>query len=218
MRRGVVGFGGAAGSGKTTAANMLVEIAKPSSYAHIEFSDPILEIGGLLISRGVANQDALIEGLRHGLQSMGQGLHLREVAAPALPDEYAAALFGGGLGILSAETKSQHRPLLEWIGRTAIELVHPEIWGNIVENKVLTLNRSGCDLITVGGVRTLADSEVIRGLGGVLVKIVHQGNCSAADNPTEYQLDDWYPDFLIDNSGTIGELRLQIVDLYDKLH
>lgn len=41
-RQHVVGFGGAAESGKSTSADMLVSIAQPHQHEHIEFSDPIL--------------------------------------------------------------------------------------------------------------------------------------------------------------------------------
>lgn len=60
----VVGFGGAAGSGKTTAANMLAEVAQPMQSEHFEFSDSIIQIGRSLLTDISTNQNSRPENYK----------------------------------------------------------------------------------------------------------------------------------------------------------
>lgn len=208
----VVGFGGAAGSGKTTAANMLAEVAQPMQSEHFEFSDSIMQIGRSLLvdisnnqnSRSEDYKDILSDKLiEYGMSvSSNQGI-------PLLADKYIESLYSGELDKLTPETKNQHRPLLEWLGRSAIIMVSPTVWGDILRHDVGTSLQTGNRLITISGVRTTADRALIRELSGSMIRMVRnlQGGTRL---DTEYQLSEWTADYTVFNENTKDELFEEI--------
>ena len=212
----VVGFSGAAESGKTTAASMLVDIAQPTRHSHIEFSDPIIEIGKLLTDGSVTDESELVDKFYIELQSLQPDTLLQRIDGLRLPDDYASNLFNRELGVLSVETKQQHRPILEWIGRSAIRLVSPQIWGDIVYTNVLQKQETGSDLITIGGVRTVADNQVIQNLHGYTVRVL-RGENTATRLDTEHELNSWNADFTVRNDGSLDDLHNSVHDIWFKI-
>lgn len=212
----VVGFGGAAESGKTTAANMLVDIAQPTRHFHIEFSDPIMEIGKSLTDGSVADESDLVDKFYTELQSLQPDMPLQRIDGLRLPDAYASNLFNRKFGALSAETKQQHRPILEWIGRSAIQSVSPQIWGDIVYTNVLQEQEAGSDLITIGGVRTVADNQVVQNLHGYTVRVL-RGDDAVARLDTEHELNSWNADFTVRNDRSLDGLRNSVRDIWSKI-
>lgn len=209
----VVGFGGAAGSGKTTAANMLAEVAQPMQSEHFEFSDSIMQIGRSLLADISNNQNSRPEDykdiLSGKLSEYGMSVS-SDQNIPQLSDAYIKSLCSGELAELTHETKNQHRPLLEWLGRSAIVIVSPTVWGdNILRYNVDTSLQAGNRLITIGGIRTMADRALIRELSGAMVRM-------ARDLPgkvqldTEYQLSEWSADYTVFNENTKDELFEEI--------
>lgn len=126
----VLGFGGAAGSGKTTAANMLSEIAQPMQSEHFEFSDSIMQIGRSLLADISNNQNSRPEDykdiLSDKLSEYGMSVSSNQ-GIPVLADTYVESLCSGELVELTHETKNQHRLLLEWLGRSAIIVATPTV-------------------------------------------------------------------------------------------
>ncbi len=208
----VVGFGGAAGSGKTTAANMLAEVAQPMQSEHFEFSDPIMQIGRSLLADISNNQNSRTEDykgiLSDKLSEYGMSVSFDQ-NIPQLSDAYIKSLCSGELAELTHETKNQHRPLLEWLGRGAIVMVSPTVWGDILRYNVDTSLQAGNRLITIGGVRTMADRALIRELSGVMVRMVRDLP-GKAQLDTEYQLSEWSADYTVFNENTKDELFKEI--------
>lgn len=209
----VVGFGGAAGSGKTTAANMLAEVAQPMQSEHFEFSDSIMQIGRSLLADISNNQNSRPEDykdiLSGKLSEYGMSVS-SDQNIPQLSDAYIKSLRSGELAELTHETKNQHRPLLEWLGRSAIVMVSPTVWGdNILRYNVDTSLRAGNRLITIGGVRTMADRALIRELSGAMVRMVRDLP-GKVQLDTEYQLSEWSADYTVFNENTKDELFEEI--------
>lgn len=209
----VVGFGGAAGSGKTTAANMLAEVAQPMQSEHFEFSDSIMQIGRSLLADISNNQNSRPEDykdiLSGKLSEYGMSVS-SDQNIPQLSDAYIKSLCSGELAELTHETKNQHRPLLEWLGRSAIVMVSPTVWGdNILRYNVDTPLQAGNRLITIGGIRTMADRALIRELSGAMVRMVRDLP-GKVQLDTEYQLSEWSADYTVFNENTKDELFEEI--------
>lgn len=208
----IVGFGGSAGSGKTTAANMLAEIARLIQSEHFEFSDPIIRIGSSLLTDISDNQNSRPEDykdiLLDKLSEYGMSVS-SDQNIPQLSDAYIKSLRSGELAELTHETKNQYRPLLEWLGRSAIVMVSPTVWGDILRYNVDTSLQAGNRLITIGGVRTVADRALIRELSGAMVRMVRDLP-GKVQLDTEYQLSEWSADYTVFNENTKDELFEEI--------
>lgn len=209
----VVGFGGAAGSGKTTAANMLAEVAQPMQSEHFEFSDSIMQIGRSLLADISNNQNSRPEDYKDILSGKLSEYRMSvssDQNIPQLSDAYIKSLCSGELAELTHETKNQHRPLLEWLGRSAIVMVSPTVWGdNILRYNVDTPLQAGNRLITIGGIRTMADRALIRELSGAMVRMVRDLP-GKVQFDTEYQLSEWSADYTVFNENTKDELFEEI--------
>ena len=208
----VVGFGGSAGSGKTTAANMLAEIARPIQPEHFEFSDPIIRIGSSLLTYISDNQNSRPEDykdiLLDKLSEYGMSVSSNQ-NIPQLAGDYIESLHSGELVELTHETKNQHRPLLEGLGRSAIIVATPTVWGDILRRNIDVSLRAGTGLITIGGVRTIADRDLVCELSGSIIRLVRE----LPENvqlDTEYQLSKWTADYTIFNEKTKIELFEEI--------
>lgn len=156
----IIGFGGTAASGKSTAARMLREASGSQKAMHFEFSDPIMSIGASCLNSMterdfVFNQDVarkvLCDELRQYATYDG-GRLLEDI--PELPHDYVRRMGDGPPIPLTQENKALHRPLLEWIGKSALVLVSPTIWGDILNMGIDSAKNEDVDLITIGGVRT----------------------------------------------------------------
>ncbi len=213
----VVGFGGAAGSGKTTAANMLIDIAQLSRHEHIEFSDPIIEAGQMWLN-AIPDDASDITSQRSELLKV---LGISSINNPTqddlltLNEAYARKISEGSIvRNLSLETKTLHRPLLEWIGRSAIQLISPNVWSDIVYSKVSTAKVTGIELVTIGGIRTVADKQVVTRSSGSVVSLHRDGSSNLL---SEYQISQWSAEFNVINNGTLSELRHKIENIWCQL-
>lgn len=215
----LIGFGGTAGSGKTTVSKILVEAAQSDNPAHSEFSDPIIKISnswlqavaelGFEVEQKLAD-DILISKLG----SLGVKLAANyPVDKIDLSRSYVETLKNKKFTVITPEVKDLNRPLLEWIGRTAISLASPSVWGDIIRNDIEQSIEAGSDLITIGGIRTIADNNLIHGMGGSAVRIIRPQQISEA-NPSEYQINDWVADYLIENDGSLMELREKVFETW----
>lgn len=213
----VVGFGGAAGSGKTTAAEILVDIAEPTQHKHLEFSEPIIEAAQSWLGRvtnEVTCKAAQIEMLLEVLESVPIDNFSLDSMAP-LDEQYVIKLFEEQIArSISPETKNTHRPLLEWLGRSAIQLVSPNIWDDAMCEKINRAKESGINLVTVSGVRTIEDYKTIKRADGTVIRLSRSRDLGL---PSEYQLNQWPADFDIQNNGSLGKLRQEIEIIWDDL-
>lgn len=222
-KQGVIGFGGRAESGKTTAANMLLEIAQPDGHKHIEFSDPIL----LTAQQWLDGADLeRIDDVDYWTRLLAQILNENAAtditrsfdAISELPIDklYKRNLLDGNIdAVVSRETKPSHRPLLEWLGYRAIQLTSPTVWGDAVRDKIAHAKSTNVELVTIGGVRSKADKTVVQEMGGKVIRL-HRTD-PAILRLTETQLHDWQADYELDNNGTIDELYEKISTTWDEL-
>lgn len=215
----VVGFGGAADSGKTTAAEMLVQAADPKHHEHLEFSTPILEaaqqwvlVVGENLTEETCQTHALVEVL--GTVS-GTSVHSKDVDIPKLDKAYTTRLAGMLIDRqITHESKNAHRPLLEWLGRSAIQLVSPRVWGDTVHTKINQAKEDRADLITVGGVRTAADQQVVKQSNGAVIRL-RRG--TPQEQLSEYQLYQWPADFDIENNKSLDDLYEAVAIIWSDL-
>lgn len=220
-RSHLIGFGGAAETGKSTAAEMLIEAAQPQSHEHIEFSAPILEAAQFWLGRTALNSTinesdctAALDDTPHTIT--GTRPVSRDISnLDPLDKQYLNKLAERQIShLLSAETKNIHRPLLEWLGRSAIQLISPNIWGDAVRAKIRKAKEQSSSLITVGGVRTIADRQVLKDEEGIVIRLHRHTRLIL---PSEYQINQWEADFDIQNEGTLDELRDRIGRLWREL-
>ncbi len=214
----IIGFGGAAGSGKSTAAELLREVSGIKECSHFEFSDPIVGIGQSWLlameERGFNfNQNLALEILCEDLSkyiAFEPGDKIGDI--PEVPEGYINSIKGNQIGKLTPETKIHHRPLLEWIGKSAIELASPMVWGDMLRSDIEESIAGGSNLVTIGGVRTVANSNLVHDLNGKTVKIIRSSAAgfSLRPNLMEYQLNEWQADYTIYNNGSIEDLRDEI--------
>ena len=214
----IVGFGGRAESGKTTAAEMLVAIAQPRRHTHIEFSDPIMQAAQAWLN-SMANENMLDFGIAAERLSQVLGWFIAQDRGQNVADVghvdsgYAARITDGTISrTITSETKSAHRPLLEWLGSGAITLYSVTVWGDTVTSKINAAAKDEADLITVGGVRSVADYGVVKSAGGLVLRL-HRGSGESA-NATERDLRTWIADFEILNDGTLDSLRGQLEEVW----
>ena len=191
---------------------MLAEVAQPMQSEHFEFSDSIMQIGRSLLADISNNQNSRPEDykdiLSGKLSEYGMSVS-SDQNIPQLSDAYIKSLRSGELAELTHETKNQHRPLLEWLGRSAIVMVSPTVWGDILRYNVDTSLQAGNRLITIGGVRTMADRALIRELSGAMVRMVRDLP-GKVQLDTEYQLSEWSADYTVFNENTKDELFEEI--------
>lgn len=212
----LVGFGGRAESGKTTSTELLRHIAQPETHEHIEFSDPIIRVANEILTtdpcllKDAEFRNRLLAKIIDCLPPEHYGNE---------EDDYLDSYLEGvesGDKIVDVESKKRHRPLLEWVGRAAIRFTSPDIWGEIVQRKIENAQSSQIDLVTVGGIRSARDCEIVRKCGGAVVKVVRLTNIPVS--PTESGIDEWTPDFTIINNGSLENLRHMLVDIWKRLN
>lgn len=89
-------------------------------------------------------------------------------------------------------------------------MVSPTVWGdNILRYNVDTSLQAGNRLITIGGIRTMADRALIRELSGAMVRMVRDLP-GKVQLDTEYQLSEWSADYTVFNENTKDELFEEI--------
>lgn len=208
----VIGFAGRAESGKSTAAEMLHDIAKSERGRHIEFSEPILELAQKWMVNLKSNTRS------HALAAL-QTVGRTGVFDSLIGAEYNMSLLDNYLNSrpqlqpeITVETKSQHRPLLEWLGKGVVDHVSPTFWSDMVCQKVTTSIEDGADLITLGGIRSMNDASAARSVGGVIVRVSRENHDQLL--PTEASINAWEPDFYVDNNGSLTDLSLAMEDVW----
>lgn len=120
---------------------------------------------------------------------------LKEMARDTRPDLFA--------GDLEEEKRSnpEIREYLQRLGQAVREHLHPDVWVDEVDCKVLT---SDVDVVIVPDVRYLNEAEYIYRNGGKLLRITRPGYGPVNAHHSETELDSLEcPRFL--NNGTIGE-------------
>lgn len=211
----VVGFAGRAGSGKSTAAAMLHSIASPEKGYNIEFSDPIVSMAQQWLDvtpRNVTPQEAMSKFVSIAIdfdKSSLQGLARAGNDSPLIRNYFSER----PASRITGETKTQHRMLLEWLGKGVVDHVDPAYWSNIAQARATNLLEEGADLVTLCGVRSEYDAQAVRNIGGSIVRLTR--GTPGQLLPTEAGINAWQEDFHIVNNGTLDDLqeRIRTLDL-----
>ncbi|MGF7228645.1 MAG: hypothetical protein ACQR33_01540 [Candidatus Saccharibacteria bacterium] len=214
----IVGFAGRAETGKSTAAEMLRSVSGSQSSQHLEFSEPILTIANDWMARLTAKtsyNEALAE-LQH------VALETTDTFKTLISARYNTPLLSRYLDqssdisrCITPETKSQHRQLLEWLGKGVVDHVSPTYWSDVVIQRVDAL-LPDTDLVTIGGIRSGYDAQAVRQAGGKIIQVTRAAN----NMPlllTEEALSEWEPDFTIVNDGTLEDLEEAVGNVWRQI-
>ena len=98
----------------------------------------------------------------------------------------------------------------EW-GRSCI---HPDLWVMVAEGAIKKQRKLGRNVV-IDDVRFPNDAEMIRSLGGELWLVDRPGVVYDGDHASEGALADVLPDVVVDNSGSLEQLREVVAALLE---
>ena len=115
-----------------------------------------------------------------------------------------------------------NREILQKIGQSLRENIHPDVWvkallsGYEVTRIPLEMSRIEPQWI-IPDVRMPNEAKTIKDMGGILIRV--NRNTGVIDTHiSEIALDDYEGfDFIIDNNGSIEELVIKVIDVYDRI-
>jgi hypothetical protein len=235
----IAGLTGGIGHGKTTFASLLA--ARSRAAIHFESWEIVAEVATAL------KDDVAVHPEADDLEAINEWLlvlpEIVEVVAhvklsyldiKVTPEriaehpEYFEKLFeylravtvtpALGQTAITAETKEDFRPLLQWLGGYLVAKGGPGVWYDEIIRRIGHARSGGCDLVTVGGVRYPGDAERLRNAGGLILEI------SRPSQPTQDQQDITErerrliePDSLIINASTLTDLESCAQTVYDDM-
>ena len=100
------------------------------------------------------------------------------------------------------------RRLLQEIGGGSREMIDTSIWVHPTMTRATELMLDGYS-VAISDVRYPNEADAIRSAGGIVIRI-DRPDVPRLDHPTENALDDYDFDHVIDNSGTVEELRAAV--------
>lgn len=121
---------------------------------------------------------------------------------------------------ITPDNKVLHRPLYQFIGARLIDEVpvgaDQDIWTQVIEKRIKTLQDRGYALVTVGGARYPLHQQMIRRNGGVVINVERPGMAVDNDVTEQAQARD-LADIVIENNGTLEQLNATVDVLYKDL-
>jgi hypothetical protein len=233
----LVGLTGAIGSGKTTLARMLDDMA--ASSAHYETWMIIAEVANKLrgtkdihpspddpaaITEWLQAIPAIVKAVTHAeLDPEHTIVSIEKLAAH--PEHYAKLLEY----LITVQSMPQlahidinegnkelFRPILQWLGGFLVYAAGPGIWYDEIVRRIKAQPSLG--LVTVGGVRYPGDAERIVGAGGKILR-VERPDIGTKDHLdlTERERSMIQADSVILNDGGLDELNRCASDIYKDL-
>lgn len=196
----IIGFTGANGSGKDTAASMLAGLIR--SYNHqsavIAFADALYE--EVAEAFGVT-----IQRLKHRASKELPTWELRIVECK---DEGFCSRFEMEMW---RELRSP-RQILQWWGTEYRRAQQADYWVQRLQAKVQELKAAGISHVIVTDVRFADEAACIRTLGGQVWR-VHRPNLQTqgTGHVSEVTGQEFAPEATITNEGTLDALRLQLL-------
>lgn len=226
----LLGITGAIGSGKTTFASCLANVV--SDHAHYETWHVVAEVAAAFNQAlkaelayettttplDLANQvliwlpDAISEHLHHDV--VWNQLAITKHDTLTRPELYEKlftyldtvskkpALLDTPL---TADTKEQFRPLLQWIGGYLIAKLSKTIWYDELLRRI-DLHHPTASLVVIGGVRHTSEAETVRAHGGKIIGVERPGVGESTD-VTESERTDIQPDITVHNNGSPEQLQ-----------
>lgn len=117
------------------------------------------------------------------------------------------------------------RKLLQWLGTDWGRGIRESLWVDLWKQRVEQLQKKDADLIIVSDdTRFDNEAELIRALGGVVVRItredaaVHaEGGTGIANHASEAGINPELVDYTIENTGNLSEYQAALGRLFDRI-
>lgn len=108
------------------------------------------------------------------------------------------------------EAKARFPEMRRFLQRLGTEFGREQLGENFWVDTALQ-NWSPGMFVAITDVRFRNEAKAIKSRGGIVVRVERDGIAAPNDHISEHDLDDWDFDLMIDNNGTIGDLRDQAV-------
>ena len=225
----IVGLTGGIGHGKTTFAALLD--AQSRTAGHFETWELVAEVAsGLRAESPVHPAPDDLAGINRWLRPLGDivaqymhasvsydAIHITAQKVADHPKHYVK-LFEYLQLIqdqpelaaveITPELKQIFRPLLQWLGGFMVLHVGNGVWYDEILRRIALLQASGCDIVTIGGVRFPGDAERLRNAGGLILDINRPNlPCQDSQDITERERALIHPDGTVINDGSLDELQ-----------
>jgi hypothetical protein len=109
----------------------------------------------------------------------------------------------------AAKKSPEVRNLLQKLGGEAREVLGQNVWSDLVTRKILNSRKS----VVVADVRLPREVAIIRGMGGVVVRISRPGVGPINDHDTDAHIDKLNCQFDITNNSTEADLKLRLQEI-----
>lgn len=194
----IVGLTGYAGSGKDTAAAVLLV----KGYERIAFADKLKE--GLYALNPIVAAVPEVGLVEHGRENMGVKL------APGVGIEYLRLADAvDAVGWDEAKKLGEIRALAQRYGTEAGRNIHgSQCWVDLAMEQLIP----GVDYVFTDA-RFASEVEAIQRAGGIIVRIDRPGTEPVNTHVSDTGVDDLHVDYTILNDGTIGQLHQRLLDL-----
>jgi hypothetical protein len=115
------------------------------------------------------------------------------------------------------QNKDRFRLILQGWGTEFRRSIDQEYWTEQLR-KTLKTAHLHCDVAVVTDVRFKNEAELVKELGGKLIRVHRPGNNSADLHPSEIEMDSYEGyDWSISNDGSLGDLEKKVAILMDNL-
>lgn len=136
--------------------------------------------------------------------------------ADALKDEVATAC--GVTRPYIEEHKDKFRTILQWWGTEfRRDMSHKEYWTSRLIQKCVKLKHEGCEFILIPDTRFHNEADVIKNVGGLLVRVTRNTLATVDNHPSEREQLEIKVDETIINSAGLSELKQAAEKLAEKL-
>lgn len=119
---------------------------------------------------------------------------------------------------ITLENKEMFRPLLQWLGGYLVKMIGPGVWYDEIIRRLKELEKQGCKLAIITGLRFPGDAERIMDAGGTVIQIIRP-NTEWRDqtDPTERERATLPYQITVNNNGTLAQLAVLALRLYTSL-
>lgn len=121
--------------------------------------------------------------------------------------------------------KTSPRLLLQLIGtECGRNIIHPNVWVNSLFSEYKPINNEKGEIIypkwIITDTRFINEADKAKEMGGITIKIIRDNNINNNQNISEHEsetaLDNYTPDYIVDNNGTISDLVEKIKKILAK--
>ena len=110
----------------------------------------------------------------------------------------------------------EHRRLLQVIGTDFIRASDTDFWARIVDNQIHALDETKTDIVFITDVRFPNEADMVRNLGGKIIRIYRDGVGPQSQHPSEVTMDDYPHIHHTIAAGSLDELRNHVHAIMDE--